>query len=144
MTIIAVDPGIDKCGLILVDLHKNLVIDGRVVSKSSVLELIHLWKRSYLVTKIFIGNGTSSGYWESLIRKLGDIEIIDEKGSTLLARKRYWELWPPSFWIRLIPEGLLVPPVSLDAVAALVFLEKYLNKKIKWYGPVNFKTWPLQ
>ena len=140
--VISVDPGVEKCGIILVDLRKKLVIDGRVVSKSSVLDIIDSWQRSFLVKKIFIGNGTSSIYWQKLIGKLGKIEIVEERGSTLLARKRYWELWPPSFWLKLIPEGLRIPPVSLDAVAALVFLEKHLNTKIKWHGSVDFKTLP--
>ena len=72
------------------------------------------------------------------------IEIVDEKGSTLRARTRYWELWPPGICLRWLPRGLIVPSVHLDAVAALVLLEDYSKKRLKWPGATDFKIWPEQ
>ena len=60
--------------------------------------------------------------------------LIPEKGTTLRARSRYWELWPVRGWQRLLPLGMRMPPVDLDAVAALVMLEDHLGIRFTWPG----------
>ena len=52
--------------------------------------------------KVIIGNGTSSKYWERKLLNYFSVEIVEEKGTTFRARNRYWELWPPVFWIYYI------------------------------------------
>jgi len=63
------------------------------------------------------------------------VQLVDETGTTLRARDRYWQLWPPQGWRRWIPRGLLLPPGDLDALAALVMLEQSLNINCRW--PTN-------
>ncbi len=142
--LISIDPGHKKCGMLLVDLDKCIVLDGKVVEKNSVIELITSWQDSSQFHEIVLGNGTSSTYWENILRRFAPITFVEEKGSTLLARNRYWELWPPNYWLHWLPRGLMLPPDNLDAVAALVLLERHLNKKFSWPGPINFKTWHAQ
>ena len=45
--LIAIDPGHHKCGLLMADLTKSLVLDGKVVDKSSVINLLSLWINEY-------------------------------------------------------------------------------------------------
>ena len=139
--IISIDPGTEKCGLLLADLQEEIVLEGRVVHHSSVISLIVQWQAKGFLKAILLGNGTSSQYWEKSLEKLLNISvvIVEERGSTLRARIRYWELWPPTNWLRFLPRGLILPPGNLDAVAALILLEDYLDKKLSWHGPTNFK-----
>ncbi len=138
-SVLAVDPGVKKCGLLIADLDLGLVIDGRVVGKNSVLNLITVWKENALFEDILLGNGTSSKYWAKVLREFGSLELVEERGTTLLARRRYWELWPPGKLFAWLPRSLFIPPQHLDAVAALVLLENHLGKKLSWPVKPNFR-----
>ena len=142
--LIAIDPGLKKCGVILVDKELRLVLEGKVVNSKSVIQLIDIWQRESEIDLIVMGNGTSSNNLTLEISKYFSIPInlSAEKDSTLRARNRYWELWPKPFFLRLIPKGLVVPPDNLDAIAALVLLEDYLKYKLDWTDKPNFKIWP--
>ena len=94
--VISIDPGRIKCGLILVDISQRVVLEGKVVSKDNVVKLISQWQRKNNVQNFYLGNGTSSKYWQKQLRSFNPLELIEEYNTTLLARKRYWELWPPS------------------------------------------------
>ncbi len=141
---IAIDPGKDKCGVLLADETNYCVLKGYVVSKYSVLDLIYEWNKSYKVDLILLGNGTYSSYWldKLKISELPSIKLIDEYRTTLRARERYWQLWPPNCFLRWIPKGLILPSENLDAVAALIMMEDYLNKKLSWQKKDSFKTLP--
>ena len=142
--LIAIDPGLKKCGVILVDKELRLVLEGKVVNSKSVIQLIDIWQRESEIDLIVMGNGTSSNNLTLEISKYFSIPInlSAEKDSTLRARNRYWELWPKPLYLRLIPKGLVVPPDNLDAIAALVLLEDYLKYKLDWTDKPNFKIWP--
>ncbi len=142
--IIAIDPGNQKCGLLLADIDQKLVLDGRVVDKSAVIALIMIWKSKGDLEGILLGNGTTSNYWLGMLEDIAPVQIVEERGTTLRARHRYWELWPPQLLCRWLPRGLMVPPNHLDAVAALVLLEDHLSNKLQWRGSKNFKIWPEQ
>ncbi len=131
--LISIDPGQKKCGLLLVDLDKQIVLDGLVVDSNFVIDLVLQWSNKVEVKGIILGNGTTSKSWERRLQKIAlPIEIVEEKGTTLRARSRYWEIWPPPIWLRWVPKGLLVPMKNLDAVAALILLEDHLNRKLEW------------
>ena len=138
--LISFDPGKYKCGLIIANTQSNHVLIANVIEVSQVYDLINKWNREFCVDLIVIGDGTTSNDWIYNLKKIAPVQIVDESESTLKSRYRYWELSPPSFWIRWIPRGLLFPPENLDAVAALVILEKYLGRKLEWNGPYIFKN----
>ena len=46
------------------------------------------------------------------------VVVVDEKNTTLAARKLYWRLHRPAFWQRLMPRSLWIPPRLLDDLAA--------------------------
>ncbi len=138
--LVSLDPGSSKCGLVLADVKSRLVLEGKIVDSDAVIHMINKWQEKFTCRKLILGNGTSSKYWIKPLSELCVVEVVDEKGSTLRARDRYWELWPPLGWRQYIPRGLILPPNNLDAVAALVLLEDYLGAKLKWSGPPVFKN----
>ncbi|WP_370586841.1 resolvase [Synechococcus sp. PROS-7-1] len=133
--IAALDPGRSKCGLVLVDTDLEVVLEGQVVQTGSVLETLEQWRSQAPLDRIVMGNGTASEHWSEQLPADLQLTVVDERGTTLLARSRYWELWPPRGWRRLLPEGLRIPPCDLDAVAALVILESALNCRFQWPAP---------
>ena len=57
------------------------------------------------------------------------IALVDERNTSLEARRRYYEDHPPRGLLRLIPRGLLVPKAQLDGYAALLIIERYLSSR---------------
>ena len=142
--LISIDPGNKKCGLVLADVDLKIVIDSKVAKRKYVLKLINLWRKENKIDLIILGNGTTSNILESVIKSKTSIPVIivEEKNTTLRARERYWDIWPKNFLLSLLPNGMIIPPGNLDAVAALVLLEDYLTFKLNWFGKNNFKIWP--
>lgn len=71
--------------------------------------------------KILLGNGTSS---QDIVSLLGNIqvEIAEERNTTLEGRKLYWELHPPRGLWALLPTSLRTPPRDIDDLAAWAIL----------------------
>lgn len=129
-----VDPGRSKCGLVLVDTESLQVLSGAVVICEQVLDRLSDWQVAGGLDGIVLGDGTGSAAWLPKLRSLAPVQQVNEYGTTLRARRRYWELWPPRGWQRLIPRGLLIPPEELDAIAALVMVEDSLGTPCHWSG----------
>ncbi len=142
--IIALDPGIKKCGLLLADTNEGIVIEAINVEKTYVLDLINLWCQGNIIKQIVLGDGTGSNYWQGKLNQNNDLslQIVNEKNTTLRARYRFWEIWPPNNFLRFMPRSLLFPPGKLDAIAALIILEDYLNMKFIWPKGIPLRTWP--
>lgn len=131
--VVAVDPGRSKCGLVLVDVGRSLVVAGGVRLASGVETLLSSWcNDSAGVDRILLGDGTSSAEWLHRLQSMAPVQLVDETGTTLRARDRYWQLWPPQGWRRWVPRGMLLPPGDLDALAALVMLEESLKITCRW------------
>ncbi len=141
---ISIDPGSYKCGLVLADINKKVILDGRIVRAPSVVNLIYEWQSKYPIQLFLLGNGTNSKYWFSEINSLeiARINYVEEYGTTLRARRRYWELFPPNPFLFFIPQGILLTPKNLDSLAALILLEDHFKKKFHWTGDISFRTWP--
>jgi len=132
----ALDPGRAKCGLAFSP-------DGTTLqalwigSPAAVLEQLQAWHALTPLQGVVLGCGTGSAGWpERLQRHLPEVAVWPrpEHGTTLLARGRYWQLWPPRGWQRLLPAGLRQPPGPLDDVAALVLLEAHLGTTLASAG----------
>ena len=142
--VIAIDPGHKKCGLVLADLECSVVIDGKISINSSVINLIKYWRENHSIELILLGNGTSSKYWQSelLTENISPIQLVDERMTTLRARERYLEIFPPEFLVKLIPKGLILPPKNLDVIVALILIEDYFQIKLRWSKSIELKIWP--
>ena len=147
--VVALDPGRSKCGLLLADTSTNTVLQGKVIPSSEVLDQLRAWMANALeetaqIAELVIGDGTSSTIWQQQLPTNLKVHVVDETGTTLRARERYWQLWPARGWQRLLPSGLRLPPGDLDAIAALVILEDYLDRPLRWPGPDPLRNEPSQ
>ena len=143
--VVALDPGRSKCGLLLADTATSTVLQGMVIPSAEVLDQLHAWMKdshegTTQIAELVIGDGTSSTIWQQQLPGSLKVRVVDETGTTLRACERYWQLWPSRGWKRLLPSGLRIPAGDLDAIAALVILEDYLNRPLHWPGPDPLKN----
>ena len=140
---ISIDPGNKKCGLLLADKESGNVIEAGISSLNKLFDLVCLWNKEYNIDKIVIGDGTNCKYIAKELKQknLFNLTYINEKGSTLRARFRYWEIWAPNYFIRWLPKEMLFPPDNLDAVVALILLEDFLKVSFNWPENVDIKIW---
>ena len=131
-TIIAIDPGREKCGVAALNpatgLRRLLVVATQDLSLT-----VDNWKNEYNVQTILIGNGTAHAATFNLLKEAySEIEIVlvDEKYTTEAARVRYWQENPPRGLKRLLPTTMLVPPEPVDAYAALIMAERFLANSV--------------
>ena len=119
------DPGRDKCGVAVCD--PSGVLARRVVAIHDLYRLSRDWVVAYGVQVIVVGNQTGSKQVFDMLRGLDvTIRSVNERDSTLLARRRYFSDHPPRGWRRLLPLSLQVPPEAYDDYAAVVLAEAYL------------------
>ena len=119
------------------------VLKAGVSSLNKFSDVVFLWNQEYNVSKIIIGDGTNCKYIENQLKQkdIFNLIFVNERGSTLRARFRYWEIWPPNYFIRWLPKEMLFPPDNLDAVVALILLEDFLKYTFFWPEKVNIKIW---
>ena len=125
--VLAIDPGRDKCGVAIAE--PGVVRDRAVVAPQALPDLVRAWQQRYGVTDIVIGNRTASGEVAQMLKGIVAVPLraIDEAGTTLRARARYFDEHPPRGWRRLIPRGLLTPPEPYDDYAAVLLAEAALS-----------------
>lgn len=126
---LGVDPGRSKTGLALVDGAGKIVKLHIAESQNIDNEIVEFIKNSCPV-QIVLGNGTNSmNIGESVKRVLNDVmvTVVEEAHSTEEARALYWQENPPKGLKKLIPLGMLVPPVPLDAYAAVILVRRFLE-----------------
>ena len=140
--LLSIDPGKYKCGLVFAETSEQKVYKA-IVLKSEILEdyVRHL-NSVEDISKIIIGNGTSSG---EIKKKLDffkkEIKTFEEKNTTFRAKERYFELFPISGLKFLIPREIFILNKNLDAISALIILEDYCKTKFTLDQNINFKTW---
>ena len=140
---ISIDPGHKKCGLLLADIRSGKVIEAGIVSLNKFSDLVSMLNEDYQISQIIIGDGTNCKYIVNQLKSNNflNINYVNERGSTLRARFRYWEIWPPNYFIRWLPKEILFPPANLDAIVALILLEDFLNFPLIWPEKVDIKIW---
>ena len=126
---LGIDPGRSKTGLALVNGAGEIVKLHIAESRNIDNEIVEFIKNSCPV-HIVLGNGTnSSNIGEAVKRVLPDVmvAVVEEAHSTEEARTLYWQENPPKGLKKLIPLGMLVPPVPLDAYAAVILVRRFLE-----------------
>ncbi len=141
--VIAIDPGNKKCGLLLADIDDAIAIDGKISINSSVINLINHWREEHSVELILLGNGTTSQYWYSELHsaRIYPVKLVDERMTTLRARERYLEIFPPKSFMQFIPKGLILTPKNIDVIVSLILIEDYFKIKLKWSKSIDFRIW---
>lgn len=124
------DPGRDKCGLAIVDQDRS-VLCHEVVPAANVMVTIEALCQRYRPYVLVMGNQTTAELWqERLAAQFAStlpIVLVDEAYSTLEARTRYWQLYPPQGLMRLIPQGMREVPRPIDDLVAVILVERYLD-----------------
>lgn len=128
---LGVDPGRSKTGLALVD-EMGRIFSLQIADSQNIDKEIVDFLETNCPAQIVLGNGTNSSNIGQAVQKvLPDVAltIVDEKHSTEEARTLYWQENPPQGWRKLAPLGMLVPPVPLDAYAAVILVRRFLEGK---------------
>ena len=140
--LISIDPGKCKCGLVLVDLQKKKVDQAIVLNTEFLPNYVKNLNGSENISKVIIGNGTTS---RQNIEKLDfikkDLIIVEEKNTTLRAKKRYFEIFPTKGLKSFLPKEIFIMNKNLDALSALIILEDFCNHKFTLSENIDIKTW---
>tara|TARA_B100000524_G_scaffold71290_1_gene32793 strand:- start:182 stop:619 length:438 start_codon:yes stop_codon:yes gene_type:complete len=140
--VIAIDPGISKCGVVLADINERKVYEALVIKSNLLLEYAQKKYQKEKNLQFLIGNGTScKNYIKDLKLISSNLIIAEERNSTYRAKQRYFEIFPLLGIKCFLPREIFILNKNLDALAALIIMEDYF--KIKFYDSekINIKTW---
>ena len=135
------DPGRSKCGLVLTDPTRRTVAIALVVPPEQAMDALERWLDAG-VAALVLGNGTGSEGWRRRLEPHLPVQLVEERGSTLAARQRYWQLEPARGWRGLLPRGLRLPPRDIDDVVAQLLLERWLGHPLRRDGNTQLRTMP--
>lgn len=125
------DPGRDKCGLAVIGKQQQLLYHQVVPSSDAIATLQQLCQQFSIATLV-MGDQTTAKKWkQKLEHELSaslPIVLVDERYSSLEARDRYWQMYPPTGLQRLIPQGMREPPRPIDDIVAILLIERYLKE----------------
>ena len=140
--LISIDPGKCKCGLVLADFYQKRVDHAVVLNTAFLPQYLKTLNSSVNISKVIIGNGTTSRQNIEKLKFLKkELIVVEEKNTTFRAKKRYFELFPISGLKTLLPKEIFIMDKNLDAVSALIILEDYCNDKFTLSEDIEIKTW---
>ena len=126
-TYVGIDPGLVKCGYAVVSTN-GLRLALEIVPTKDLVERFSVDAARGSIDMVCVGNATRSEAVVTMLRVRWPelpIAMVDERNTSLEARRRFYEDHPPRGILRLIPRGLLVPKGPLDGYAALLIVERY-------------------
>ena len=133
----ALDPGRSKCGLVRTDRERRHIDVALVISPERTWQTLRQWRYEGGLGAVILGNGTGSNAWQERLARELPVILVDEYGTTLAARRRFWDLEPPRGWRRLLPQGLRQPPRDWDDVVAQLLLERWLGHPLPRLVPLS-------
>jgi RNase H-fold protein (predicted Holliday junction resolvase) len=129
--ILGFDPGRQKCGLAIMGLDRCLYYH-KVIPATEAIATIQTLQQQYPISFLVMGDQTSAKEWrQQITAELEDplrIMPVDERYSTLEARDRYWQMYPPQGLVKLIPQGIRTLPRPIDDIVAILLIERYLER----------------
>lgn len=130
MCILGFDPGKDKCGVAVRSGGGKIYTHEVVASERAIERLVSLCQQ-YPIELLVMGNQTTSKSWQEKIAASlkVPISLVDERNSTLEARDRYWQMFPPQGFQKLIPQGMRLPDRPIDDIVAILLIERHLQSK---------------
>ncbi len=127
------DPGRDKCGLAVMGANRKLHYH-QVVPATDAIATIKTLRQQFPISLMVMGDQTTAKQWQQqIIQELSEppkIVLVDERYTSLEARDRYWQMYPPTGFSRLVPQGLREPPRPVDDIVAIILIERYLSNII--------------
>ena len=131
-TVLAIDPGQAKCGLVVAQRNPESQVEllwRAVVRTEDLMETVRRAAAEQPFSMVIVGSGTRS---TEVVKALRDwqpsigILVVDERDTTLQARERYWHHNPRRGWRRILPATMQVPPEPVDDFVALILAERVL------------------
>jgi len=124
-TVLAIDPGRDKCGIAVLSPQGDVLLHEIVPTGALETRVSEL--AAEYAPRIIMGDGTTSAAAKARIEaQVGAVTLVDEYRTTEEGRRLYWAENPPSGWRRLMPRGLLTPTVPVDDFAAVALARRFL------------------
>ena len=140
--VLSIDPGKSKCGLVVAEINEKKVYEATVINSELLEEYIKNLNSVEEISKIIIGNGTTSKETKEKLNFFKrEIITFEEKNTTFRAKERYFELFPIKGLKSLIPREIFILNKNLDAISALIILEDYCKMKFTLNQNIVFKTW---
>lgn len=131
--ILGFDPGRRKCGVAVMGVDR-VVCFHQVIDSDAAIATLEQLRSKFPISLVVMGNQTSSKEWkQKLDQEFTDplrIVMVDERNSTLEARDRYWQMYPPSGIGKLLPQALRSIPRPIDDVVAILLIERYLEQLV--------------
>lgn len=125
-TILGIDPGMRKSGYAFV-CENGTVLKRGIESVEKLHATLSAVLARHPADVMAIGAGTNAARITALLATLGlPVYLIDERETTLLARKLYYAENPPRGLQRLLPLGLRFPPRPIDDFAAEIIAQRWL------------------
>jgi RNase H-fold protein (predicted Holliday junction resolvase) len=129
--ILGFDPGKDKCGVAVMGVDRQLHYHEVILSENAIASIEELRQR-FPISLLVMGDQTTSKRWKQKLQdelsEAINIILIDERYSTLEARDRYWQMYPPKGLTKLLPQGMRQPPRPIDDIVAILLIERYLSR----------------
>lgn len=131
--ILGFDPGRQKCGLAVMGLDRNLYYH-QVIAAQTAIDTIQTLRQQFPISLLVMGDQTSAQDWKQKLTALPEplrVVLVDERYSTLEARDRYWQMYPPRGFNRLLPRGMRTVARPIDDIVAILLIERYLERLVK-------------
>jgi RNase H-fold protein (predicted Holliday junction resolvase) len=131
--ILGFDPGRSKCGLAIVGVDR-IVRYQEVVNSVNAIATIQELQRKFPISLIVMGDQTTARDWrQKLDTDLPEpmrVVMVDERNSSLEARDRYWQMYPATGLMQLIPQSFRTIPRPIDDIVAILLIERYLERLV--------------
>jgi RNase H-fold protein (predicted Holliday junction resolvase) len=127
-SILAVDPGRDKCGLAVVAGDGQVRYQG-IVPTAELAGVAARLAAEHGVAKLIVGDRTAA---REVCRALAGVlpltpVLVDEHRSSERARQRFFQENPRRGWRRLLPVTLQTPDRPYDDYVAVMLAERHLE-----------------
>jgi len=140
--VISIDPGMYKCGFILADIKQKKILKAEVIQSSCLVTTVKKNFNKKEKIELLLGNGTSCDkYIKDLDEFIPKLILVEEKNSTMRAKKRYFDIFPLKGLKCFLPREIFLLNKNLDALAALIIMEDHYNCKFEISNLINTKTW---
>ncbi|HIK10620.1 MAG TPA: resolvase [Oscillatoriaceae cyanobacterium M33_DOE_052] len=130
--ILGFDPGKVKCGIAVMG-EDGKILHHQVVPSAEAVATLKSLAAQYAISILVMGDRTTAKQWKQQLLDSGwqsdQIAMVNEGYSTLAARERYWQMYPPQGLWRLVPQGMREPPRPVDDIVAIILIERYLGIK---------------
>ncbi len=124
--VLGIDPGTRKAGYALLG-DRGVVLARGIEPIEQLYGRLAVLLVEHSAEVLALGAGTNAGKVASALAPLGlPVRLVDERETTLLARRLYYAENPALGFQRLLPLGLRFPPRPIDDYAAEIIARRWV------------------